>query len=340
MRNKENILHIIGIKTNKGYYITDNINNDGYYYTSSLQNYFINSEKPASTFKKDWFFIKDKPTIIEVMKSQPDINHRYELIDKSLASEKIPLVLTQKEATYYDEDDDLVWKEQYEHLSSLYKYKCDKQPNIKVKINFDFKIVMTLHIDEITKPISISYPVQKTQWASDGTTDITNGDIQHQLIDKIMFPSLLIHETPCKLSSEQVYKILRQYIKQHINYDVAVITSDYDFCFTVKKRIALDDPYTESKEILKSNGRSYKKPRYHKRYVSTRLVEIFEMTYSPENYEGYTPISGIVANNEEELKGKIDKLCKETIDMINEPLKDCPYCHGMGVIFNEDIKNK
>ena len=167
---------------------------------------------------------------------------------------------------------------------------------------------------------------------SDGTTDLTNKDFKHQLIDKIMFPSILLHNTPCALTSEEVYKILRQYIKQHINYEVAEITSDYDFCFTVKKKIALSNPYSTQREILKGNGRSYKNPKFKTNYIGTRLTTIFEMTYSPKNYSGYTPIPSIVANTEDELKEKIDKLCEDTVSLINEPLVECEYCKGYGVI--------
>lgn len=334
-KGKEDILHIVGVKTNKGYYITDNYTNDSYF-NSSLKYYFVNGKKLTSSFKKDWFFIGEEPKTVEIQQSQPNINYRYELIDKSLESEKFPLIFQRNEVAYYDDDEGYwEWKKEYQHFESLYTLKYDKQPNIMVSIDFDFTVLMELQIDDIKQPISFAYPVKRTQWDSDGLIDITNDDVKHQLIDKIMFPPILLHEMPSKLSSEQVYKIVRQHIKQYINYEVAEITSDYDFCFTVKKKIALDDPYTSQWEITKSNGKSYSPPRYNKRYVSARSVEIFEMTYSPYNYKGYTPISEIIANNEEELKEKVDKLCEDLIKMINEPLIDCPHCKGMGVILKD-----
>lgn len=329
-------LNLIAIQTNKGYYITDNIKNESYFNTK-IPNYYFNGELAERTFHKDWFLIKQKPSVIEKEVTQPNINYRYELIDKTLESPRIPLVLLRDEIATYDADDyDWVWKEEYRPYYSLYELKYDKQPNIKVQIEFEFNVIMQLNIDEIKEPIKLVYPVQRTKWISDGLTNITNKDVQHQLIDKILFPSLIIHETPCSLTSQQVYNIVRQYIKQNINYDVAEITSDYNFCFTVKKKITLANPYTKVTEIKKSDGKSYKNPKYDKKYISTRSVEVFQMTYSPENYKGYTPISGITANNEEELKEKIDKLCEELIQMINEPLVDCPHCQGMGVILKDN----
>jgi len=155
-----------------------------------------------------------------------------------------------------------------------------------------------------------------------------------------MFPSILLPETPCIMSSEQMYKIVRQHIKQHINYDYAKITSDYDFCFTVKKKINLAEPFTQQWEVTKNNGKSYRPPRYDRRYVSVREVEIFEMTYAPKYYQGYTAIPSIEANNEDELKLKIDNICNEIIKVINEPFVDCPHCKGMGVISKDKINVK
>lgn len=236
--------------------------------------------------------------------------------------------------TYEDDDDysERYWKDEFKHLQSLYSLKSDKQPDILVDVEFEYQTITELNIDEIKEPIKLSYPVQRTKWASDGLTDITNKSVHHQLIDRIIFPEILLHDTPCELSSSQVYEIVRQHIKQYMNYDVAEITSDYNFCFTVKKKITLADPYTHQTEIKKNNGCSYKNPRYNKRYVSIRSVEVFEMTHSPENYKGYTPIQSIQANNEEELKEKVDELCKNIVNMINEPLIDCSHCKGQGVI--------
>lgn len=326
------MLKIIGVKTNKGYYITDNCENDSYFRTI-LSYYIINGEKATETFKKDWFFINKELSSIEEYTDPEQINQRYELIDKELASNKIPLTLKKKDIVYYDEDDnENCWKEDYRHLQSLYEFKYDTKPKELVQVEYEYNTVMELNIDEINSPNKFCYPVKRTQWSSDGLIDLTNENFEHQIIDKVMFPSIVLHEMPCKLSSEQVYKILRQYIKQHINYEVAEITSDYDFCFTVKKKISLDNPHESKSEIHKANGRSYKPPKYNKKYISTRSVSVFQMTYSPKCYDGYSCIDEIVAKNENELTEKMDGLCRETITMINEPLVDCPHCHGMGVI--------
>jgi len=124
------------------------------------------------------------------------------------------------------------------------------------------------------------------------------------------------------------------YIKENINPKVARITSDYDFCFTVKKIIGLEKPIEHRREVLNSRGRSYKNPKYKYDYVKSRELEIFEMTSKEDHYQGYTPIDGISAENEYDLKEKTDKICEDTLALINEPLVECPHCHGYGVVLD------
>lgn len=56
------------------------------------------------------------------------------------------------------------------------------------------------------------------------------------------------------------------------------------------------------------------------------------MTYSPENYKGYSPIPEMYANSESELKEKVDKWLEGLIEIINKPLCQCPECRGTGYI--------
>jgi hypothetical protein len=324
-------LKIFGVKTNSGVLLSEKPT-ERYSRGTSLTNYLINGEKPESTFHIDWVTVKEKPESIEQLKSRPNINHRYELIDKSLESDKFPLVIDRKEVAYYDDDDYYwVWKKEYSHLQSLYNEIYDKQDPEMVRIEFEYEQIA--EVDEVKNPDGFSYTVlADPQWSHKGTKQINHKDVEHQLLDKIMFPNILLNNKPCKFTSEQMYNIVRQYIKQHIDYDVAAITSDYRFCFTVVKKIELHNPYTLKDQVLKSNGRPYKRPKYNTRYIDSRNVEVFEMTYSPENYKGYTPISEMIGENIEDLKEKVDRYCEELIAVINKPLRNCEACEGKGVI--------
>jgi len=262
--------------------------------------------------------------------------------DLSFATDKIPktIMLDAADNFGYMSDDGFVWNNEYAMYSSLYKYCYDELPPEKINIEFTFNVIMELDINNIETPIKFEYQVQKNRYSDDSIIGVTNRNIIHQLADKIIFPSVILHERPCKMSSHDMYKIVRQYIKQNINYDVAEITSDYDFCFKVTKKIKLTEPYTSKWEIKKNNGGSYKKPKFRTSYVVNRFVEIFEMTYDEYNYKGYTPIPEMEANNEKELKENIDKLCEYIITKINNPIVDCPHCKGSGIIEEQKINLK
>ena len=65
--------------------------------------------------------------------------------------------------------------------------------------------------------------------------------------------------------------------------------------------------------------------------------------YVPEiifpSYNGYekyvTP--EFRGENYEDLMFNIKQYCKEIVELINEPVKDCPHCKGRGVLIKESI---
>jgi hypothetical protein len=59
------------------------------------------------------------------------------------------------------------------------------------------------------------------------------------------------------------------------------------------------------------------------------------MTHDQSKYNNYTAIQPIYADNELELKNKIDEFLDSLITVINKPLSLCPYCKGTG--YTEEI---
>jgi len=144
--------------------------------------------------------------------------------------------------------------------------------------------------------------------------------VRYEELHEILTPEFLIHNCPCTLSSEQMFKIIRYYVKENINPRVARITSDYDFCFTVKKVLN-----KKPSLVIKS-----KKP-------TEELFEVFEMTYSgyrggSSGYNGYTPIAPMNAGSLEDMKNKLEKYLTELIDDINTKVEQCECCKGTGHI--------
>ena len=93
------------------------------------------------------------------------------------------------------------------------------------------------------------------------------------------------------MDSSVAYRIIRSHIKSHIDGGYAGVTSDYDFCFTVKKKIRVV-PFVKDWENRKDNGKCYRPPRFNRKQVDYELYEIFEMTSAKARYGGYTVVDG------------------------------------------------
>lgn len=318
---------IYGVKTPSCLFIS-NTSALSQWNDDQLKNLYFDSVKAEPSFKKNWFKIPDTPKKVHRMISQPSINHRYELIDPSMESDKIPARL--EKDLVEDPDEDFGWIGSYSHLSSLYKLVSDKQDPIEEGVPFKLEILATM--ESIPGSTDFSYTVQKTQYSSDGTTQLKEDKIKHNLIDTLMFPEISLCEKLCKLSSWDSYRIVREHIKNNINKSCARITSDYDFCFTVEKIIGLNDAYEHRTEILNRRGGSYKKPRYSTKTISTRSVKVFSMTSQEKAYKGYPILPGFQGINHEDLKKNINTYLEDLMTKINTPLCDCQHCNGTGVV--------
>lgn len=318
-------MRIIGIKTNNGYYITDVLENKSY--TSSyLSNYVINGEKPTPTFHKLWVEVNDVPKKVQKLQSRPNINYRWELRDESLSDKFEKRYKNEDVFLEYDEDNGNVYTEAFSKIMSLYDFKSDVQTPILVDVEFTYETVQ--EIEEIKEPQAFSY--KRLGDYGKITTPITNSNVKHDIIHEIINPSIALHATPCKLSTQETYDIIRAYVKDNINPKVAEITSDFNFCFTVKKKIKLAKEHIYQVDV-NSNffGGRKKKPKYETRIQKSNSVQVFEMCHAP--YQSYTPIKPFQADNEDELKVYIDNYLNHLIEVINEPLQYCEYCNGTGV---------
>lgn len=337
---KTDMLKLTGIKTKSSIFISDMPDNNWSSSVTYLNHYYFDGKKPKQSFHKHWVEIKSMPKKIQKDESQPDINHRYELIDKSMVNKTIKKVLEREDVAYYSKSECYwIWKKEYRHLQSLYELKYDKQASVKVDIEFELDII--LELDEIKQHGLLSFTVQKTQYTSDGTIDITNQAVSHQFIDKIVYPAIILPSRPCSLTSLETYKIIREHVKNNIDPKIAQITSDYDFCFTVQKKIEFAEPEKYTVDV--NNGifqKRKRKPKYETRFRTERLVVIFEMTHEEKGYQNYTPIKGFRGTDHTDLKEKIDFYLESLMEFINKPVKDCPKCKGCGVIVDKKFNVK
>lgn len=304
------MLDIIGIKC-KGKFFVTNVIANSYRLYSFLEHLMINGNPVKRTFHPNWGVIEDEPKIVQKYVKQPDINQRFELIDPALKSDRIKLVLKRDEVLKNGDDD--FWKKEFNSYRFLYTSVSDKQPDILKDVEFKYETIM--EVNEVEEYKEFAYNVQKTQWTHGGLRKLKENEVQHQLIDEIIFPDILLPARPCFLTPKQSFDIIREYVKQHINYKIAFITSDFNFCFTVKKVIL---PIK-----LKTTITNTINPK-------PKEIECFNM--APKKYQNYKVITGFRGKNQKDLKKNIDNYCKKLITFINKPLTVCPNCKGYGVI--------
>ena len=190
-----------------------------------------------------------------------------------------------------------------------------------------------LSIDELKCPTKLGWDIYRSNWTHEGVRNVDTHDLIYRLIDQIAFPKIY-YETHCpvRLSSKTFYGILRLYINQNINSAVAYVSSDYDFCFTVKKRIKYIKPEVKQEEVLNSKSKSYLRPRFiTKTYQYAGDYVVFEMTSDKDAYKGYPILPSIEADNIDQLKRKVDLILKEIIKEINSEVVLCSHCNGTGI---------
>lgn len=318
---------LIGIKANNGYFISEIEKT----YSSTLTELLFDGKKPEPTFKMEWVKIEKEPELIQQYVSQPTINRRYELIDKSL-SDKFKDVWDYKDAILgYCEDDTPNYAPGF--IDALYVFKQDTQPNILEEIEFQCTTLqeITINIDNT----GFSYQ-RAGQYDSNHYRNITEKELKYDIIQEIITPSILVQNGPCSLSRKETYDIIRAHIKANLNHNHAKISSDYDFCLTVQKRIDLLTPHTYQVDVKnKGYGKKTREPKYEKRLQLQREIKVFECAPSP--YQSYAVIEPFKANSQSEMKEVIDNYLSHLMAVINEPLKDCECCNGTGVIY---IKNQ
>jgi hypothetical protein len=295
-------LEIFLVETKNRFYL--NINNS----YGKINDYLVNDKKVNQSFLGNWGYSDSYP--VKISKFIKENLNKYKLILKDIdgLSEKFEKELCVDEVLEYCSGDiyDSEWKEEYEHLKSLYDLVSIESREVEVE--YKFTIIQHIKYDDEIDFKGMKIPAVKTSpFYLDSNIFIDENDVAYEIGDSLTVPKILIHDRPCKLSSEKSYCIVRKYIKDNIDERYGIITSDYDFCFKVCKKI-------KSEHIPKDS------------------IEVFSMTYSPTNYKGYIPIKPFEGKNLNDLKINIESFCKEIIAKVNSRLMECPHCKGYGVI--------
>lgn len=341
MSNPNNIIKAVWHKADNGIYLGGsefNYRGD----RSGVYVDLINDKEPKPTHLTGWKFVEgeNEPLSFKKKQSGKICDIRYELIDPSLASDKIPLTLKDTEVEEFYDSDVYThnWNNPvYNNLRSLYERKHDREPDYFAEVIFEAEYLGEIVSENVDNVVSAKYLVNRTNWASDGKTEIDIKDVvTYYELEKMLVSDLLIHNRPCYLDSVMTYKIVRNYIKDNINPKVATITSDYDFCFTVQKKIAIK-PLEKRTEILTSRSKSYRPPRFKTSVTTHKTVPMFEMTNAKDKYQGYTVIDGFKGDNLQELVDNTKHFLDDLMDYINQEVDECIHCKGTGHLVNTNF---
>ncbi|MBV1929310.1 MAG: hypothetical protein KUG81_07350 [Gammaproteobacteria bacterium] len=328
------VIQLMGIKTNGGVYVSQVM--DKVYANAGMQNspinslWLINGKSPVTSWHKDWNLVDDIPTEIKENVKIPNDNYRYELIDSETGKKLgIPQIYRREDVAVFDDHEyQWFWREDFKMQESLYKLVWDEHADEYQDVEFEYT---TAYECDSLEDSGFEYSVRKSVWKSEGTTLLKPSDIQNQILDKILFPDIVLPKKPCKLTTQQTYDIIRQYVLDNIDGRVSRVTSDYDFCFSVEKVVPLSETYTFTSDAnLWKRTKRVKMVQHHQ---NDRRVKIFEM--APKAYQKYPVVTAFSAKSHKALKEKIDNYCEALITFINTPVTDCSTCKGMGVVLNK-----
>lgn len=315
-------IKIQAIKTSDGYFIK----NKEYqpYSADILERISFNRILPEKTWKIGWFKVKDVTGKLELYTAPTKRTVGYVLSDEYVATQALP-----KEMSIEDYNDE----EKYA-LRQLYIPIQEDVPERYDEVTWDIEIIAELEGNLVEE--KINYPVYGRNPNSEGKRwSVRNSEIKLGLVDEITTPDILREERPCELSSEHSFKIIRTHIKDNIDPKTATISSDYDFCLTVEKRIPLAEKETyQIDENMNFFSRRKRKPKMVTKYRIERKKEIYKIAprLNGKVYDKYPEAPMFRGENARNLKANIDEYLADLMEEINRPLHDCPHCKGMGVV--------
>lgn len=323
------VLNLNVFKTQDGLFISSP---SGYRITTP---YLINGKELAPTHNIRWLLLKDEVEVKTVQRPYPSRKEPecYVLKDDNLFVDgKIPKKIKYEDVDgYFDEDDCFIWRN-HSQIQSLYTLVFKEIDGGYLDV--EFKVNNLGSVDgSIQRPLDHKFKISG-KYQSDEVEKALKDIVTYSELEQIMTPEFLLHEKPCTLPSKQFFNLIRSYVKDNIDKEQARITSDYDFCFTVRKLIAVK-PYEIKREQLKANGKSYRTPKFNYSQIKNEEVTVFEMTSTNDKYRNYPVLDDITGNSLQDLYDNVKTYLDILMEKINKPIKKCDCCNGVGYMLNE-----
>lgn len=286
---------------------------------SYLHNYRFDGKAPKDTSLADWVEIDKIPKKVEKVIQESSVIINYKLKDGYAVSDKTPNILP---ADYFvNIFDDAAINEEREKRAIYGLYEEVRQTIPEHLKETSFKVVVLDYIADFT-PIKVEF------------------DLRYDFIDRLKFHPVLLPTKECKMSLKDSYEVIRSYVKANINPKVARITSDYDFCFSVKKLVPLHEKEPYRIDTSKPRSRNKTSRTEYRTHKELTFYEVSPPHKGAEPYNSYPLVEAFCGKDYKDLKKNIDSFLKQLITSINEPLVDCPNCKGRGVVIDKDLEKK
>lgn len=326
MQTVQKPVEILQYKTNVGYFVKVKTQ----YSHDVFGGYVVNGITHAEAIKINGY-AKLESEIVSVQKHIAPARKllHYTLKDKDLGSSKFPIIVQQ----YWDEDTGET------KLQGVQGYEALYEPVLE-ETDGSFEGVPFIIIDMGEYIIDDPANIKERKIKMKGTNDTWNNKaLEEELskvvvyddIVKLLTPEFALTQAPCKLTSHQMYRIVRQYLLENLDMMENIVTSNYNFCFTVKKRV-----HTKPFIVTESYTTGRNKWKNKQVTKTEKQVQVFEMTYAGYNgtggYEGYTCIPGLKGDNLQDLSDKLDKYLEDLVTALNTKVKECECCNGTGHI--------
>jgi len=267
-----------------------------------IEDYLFDGKMAEKTNKRDWAKIKELPTVVQKLVPETCKRSGYKLKDGFPITENTPATLPVVDGWDTPDDDYIHFpKDKFEYFP-LYEETLITTESSWENIEVEFVVLAEIKNFEF---VSVNYGVK------------------HRLIDEIEIHPALLQEKPCSLTADESFKIIRQHIKLNIDPKVAYM-NDYSSSLTVYKHVELIDPMKMVPLFSKS-----KKPK-----VTYQKHDKWQV-YSIGTDKGYSEIPKFSGKNLKDLEKNIKTYLNDLMKMINNPVKECPCCKGMGVIEGE-----
>lgn len=271
-----------------------------------LSKYLFDGKPAEPTNKKEWYRLDKIPIVVSEKKPDERINERYELKAGYTTTAMMPQII-EKDQT-----------DEYEEVIGLYTYKYDSVTGGYEDIEFN---------------------IEKIYEREDFVFVPNKYDAETDLITQIEYPEEVYQDKPCRVDSSHMFKLIREYVKAHIDTSVASIKSDYDFHFQVVKKVALADPYSVRVDTNNSFMNKRRKPKWVDRMISTKETTIinFKDKASSRDYgDDCITAPSITGENYTDLQNKVENYLSELTKQINKNYCECPNCKGWGIVEVEE----